>query len=147
MNVKDIHIGKHIKKVVEIRGLPVSKACLMFKLSQSQILDMYASKTLDSGILLQWCKLLDYNFFMIYNSHLQLYKPLAASTRLPKQKMNDSDEKYVFRKNLYSPYVINWLLDKIDKKQLTPSDIITKYNIPRTTLYRWIKRNNNKSNE
>lgn len=139
-NYKNIHIGSHIKRISEIRNLSMSRACSYFKCSQQDIIDIYNQKTLDSGLLLKWCKLLDYNFFMFYHTHLQLYKPSASSSKLSKKEMNNVDEGYVFRKNIYSPDIIDWILNKWQSGELTPQDIMKKYKIPRTTLYRWRKR-------
>ncbi len=140
MNYKSIHIGTHLKRIAELRNLSVSRACLFLKCTHQDILNMYTCKTLEVDVLLRWCKLLDYNFFMLYHSHLQLYKPAAMSTRLPKAKLAKHEQLYLFRKNLYSPDIIDWLLEQIEKKELTPQEIINKYHIPRTTIYRWIKQ-------
>ncbi|MGB0871409.1 MAG: helix-turn-helix domain-containing protein [Flavobacteriales bacterium] len=102
---------------------------------------MYTKKSLDSDLLLRWCKLLDYNFFMFYHSHLQMYKPSASVAKLKNiQISNDERQDYVFRKNLYMPEIIDWLLSKLDENELTVKEIIEIYNIPKTTIYRWKKK-------
>ena len=103
---------------------------------------MYTQKTLDSGILLIWSKLLDYNFFMFYHTHLQLYKPSASTAKLTTKEQSKNNKKYVFRKNYYCPEVIDWILDKLKNKELSVKDIIDNYHIPRTTIYRWRKKAN-----
>lgn len=142
MDYKDIHIGSHIRFVSGFRGLTLSRASSYFGCSAQSILDVYRSKTLDSGVLLGWCKLLDYNFFMFYHSHLQLYKPSASLTRLtPKTTQTPNVlEGYTFRKNLYSPDIIDWLMNKIDSGELSVSDVMRLYHIPKTTIYRWRKK-------
>lgn len=141
MDYKDIHIGKHIKKISEIRNVSISRICAFLECNHKDILEMYNQKTIDSGILLKWCKLLDYNFFMFYQSHLQLYKPSASTTHLSGKKISKKNKDYVFRKNIYSPDIIDWILEQIHREDLTTKEVIEKYNIPRTTIYRWIKRN------
>ncbi len=146
IDYKKIHIGSHIKKVAEINELSIIRACTFLKCSHQDILDMYNSSTLDSGVLLRWCKLLDYNFFMFYHTHLQLYKPAASTAKLVKKSTDEHHKAYVMRKNLYSPELIEWLLHKLDKKELSIKEIIENYNIPKTTIYRWKKKLNNKKN-
>lgn len=140
LDYKHIHIGGHIKKIAEIRNISIARMCLSFECSYNDIQKMYNQVTLDSGILLKWCKLLDYNFFMIYHSHLQLYAPKASVTKLNVKKRSKHNEDYVFRKNLYSPEIIGWILDKLQKNELSISEVISTYNIPRTTIYRWKKK-------
>lgn len=143
MNYKKIDIGKHIEKVAELRGVSLLRACKFFKCNKGDILDMYTKHSLDCELLLKWSKLLDYNFFMFYHTHLQFYKPSAVSANLKGVQLTENDKSYVFRKNLYSVDVVNWLMNKLDNGELTPKEIMLKYNIPRTTLYRWIRRHNN----
>lgn len=140
MNYKSIHIGSCIQKVAEVRNLSVSRACIFLKCSHQDILDMYTQKALESDLLLRWCKLLDYNFFMMYHTHLQLYAPSASGTRFSKHIQPDQIEGFVFRKNIYSPDIIDWILNKLKKGELSPKDVMEKYHIPRTTIYRWKKR-------
>lgn len=140
MDYKNIHIGTHIKRIADIKDLSISRACSFLKCSHKDIKDMYTQKSLDCELLLQWCKLLDYNFFMLYHSHLQLYKPSASITKLDVNVNKDLRENYMFRKNLYMPEIIDWLLGKLERKELTIKEIIETYKIPRTTIYRWKKK-------
>jgi hypothetical protein len=141
MDYKNIHIGTHIKHIAGLRNLSISRACSFLKCSHKDIKEMYTKKSLDSDLLLGWCKLLDYNFFMFYHSHLQLYKPSASIAKLKNVEIsNDERENYVFRKNLYMPEIIDWLLSKLDQDELTVKEIIAIYNIPKTTIYRWKKK-------
>lgn len=70
---------------------------------------------------------------------------MAASTKLESVKRTDEAKPYIFRKNLYSSDIVNWLLERIEKEELSVNEIMTKYNIPRTTIYRWIKRRKTKT--
>jgi len=139
MDIKNIHIGSHIKKIAQIKELSITRACIFLKCSHKDILNMYEKDTLETKLLLRWSKLLEYNFFMLYHSHLQIFSPKAASTKLLSAKEKDR-EQYEFRKNIYSEEIILWLLEKIEHGELTTQEIIKKYNIPRTTIYRWKKR-------
>lgn len=141
MDFKSIHIGTHIRRIADIRELSISRACIFLNCNHKDIKEMYTKKSLDSDLLLRWCKLLDYNFFMFYHSHLQIYKPSASITKLKNHQISNEEHKnYSFRKNLYMPEIIDWLLFKLDKGELTVKEIIEIYNIPRTTIYRWKKK-------
>ncbi len=140
LNYKEIHLGNHIREISKIKNLSVSRACTFLKCSAQDIQDMYNEKSLDSALLLRWCKLLDYNFFMFYHSHLQLYKPSAATTHISKSEKKEEVSPYEFKKNLYSPELIDYILGKLDANMLSIRDVIQAYNIPRTTIYRWVKK-------
>ena len=49
-----------------------------------------------------------------------------------------------FRKNIYTKEVIDFILEQIQNKEMTKVQIIERYNIPKTTLYKWISKYNNK---
>ncbi|WP_317127297.1 MULTISPECIES: helix-turn-helix domain-containing protein [Chryseobacterium] len=100
---------------------------------------MYNSKSLDSGILLKWSKILEYDFFRFYSQYLILYSPVSAETKIKKD--NESSQMPQFRKNIYTKEVINFMLELLEKGEKTKSQIITEYNIPKTTLYKWIEKN------
>jgi len=142
INYKEIHIGTHLKEVSKVKEVSISRACQFLKCSSQEIEHMYTKQSLDSNTLLRWCKLLDYNFFMFYNSHLQLFNPSAATAKLKVEEVEGDDKKYIFRKNLYSPEIIDWILGQLRSGELDIKSIMQKYQIPRTTIYRWSKRDN-----
>ena len=141
LDYKEIHIGQHIKRISKVKQLSISRACRFLGCNAHDIDQMFTQESLDAKLLLKWSKLLDYNFFMFYHTHLQLYKPSAAKAKLNNEVPNQKKGDYNFRKNLYSPEVINWILEQFNNQTLTIKDIIERYNIPKTTIYRWIKRN------
>ena len=147
LNYKEIHLGNHIKEISKIKNLSVSRACTFLKCNAQEIHEMYEQKSLDSELLLKWCKLLDYNFFMFYHSHLQLYKPSAATTHVAVAEKASLPNPYVFKKNLYSPELIDYILKKLDDNVLSIGEVIKLYNIPRTTIYRWVKKRNHRKSE
>ena len=136
---KDIHIGRHIRKLVELKGVSNSRACMFLKCSVNEIERMYLQKSIDSEMLLKWSKLLEYNLFMFYHSHLQIYSPKASVAKL-KVRKKVMNTHYTFKKNLYSPEIIDWILSKIHDKELSVMDVVNKYSIPKTTVYRWKKK-------
>ncbi|MCT4664596.1 MAG: helix-turn-helix domain-containing protein [Flavobacteriales bacterium] len=78
---------------------------------------------------------------MIYHTHLQMFTPSAATTKIASKPKNQEIQKsYSFKKNLYSPEIIKWILEQIESKKMSVSQIIDRYSIPRTTIYRWKKK-------
>lgn len=48
---------------------------------------------------------------------------------------------HYFRKNIYTREVIDFILEMVEKREKTKKQIIEEYNIPKTTLYKWIEKN------
>jgi hypothetical protein len=44
-----------------------------------------------------------------------------------------------FRKNIYTRELIDFILEKMEKGEMTKAEII-RYKIPKTTLYKWISK-------
>ena len=99
--------------------------------------EMYKHKSLDTEILLKWSKLLEYDFFRIYTQHLILYAPPV------KQEENENNKKSSlpqFRKNIYTKEIIDFILEQISNGKMTKNEVIERYRIPKTTLYKWISK-------
>ena len=132
-----------IEKIVAESGIEISRLCNFMKCEEEEIQQMYESKSLDSEILLKWSKLLEYDFFRVYTQHLILYAPTSAKAE------NTKKQKPVlprFSKNIYTKEVIDFILEQIQNKEMTKVQIIERYNIPKTTLYKWISKYKNLSN-
>ena len=138
-NFKSIHIGKMIENTVAESRIEISRICNYFKCSDDEIVKMYQSKSLDTEILLKWSKLLQYDFFRMYTQHLILYAPPSANEKRSKKE----DKKQTvpqFRKNIYTKEVIDFIIEQIDTEKMTKKQIIERYNIPQTTLYKCISQ-------
>jgi len=48
-----------------------------------------------------------------------------------------------FRKNIYTREIIDFILEEIHSGELSVNDVTERYNIPKTTLYKWIKKYKN----
>ena len=136
-NFKNIHIGELIHQVVKERNVDDYRISKFFNCNEQEVKQMYLQKSIDTELLLSWGKLLKYDFFRIYSHHLALYSPpkridVSEKTTLP-----------VFKKNIYTIELINFILEKIDNKSLTKKEVMEKYNIPKTTLYKWIRKYQN----
>ena len=83
-------------------------------------------------------------FFRIYTQHLILYAPLSAVDEKTKVKKKSSLPQ--FRKNIYTKEIINFVLEQINTKEMTKTEVMKRYGIPKTTLYKWISKYKNLSN-
>lgn len=140
MNLKDIHIGQKIEIAVTERGIEMSRICNFINATKVDVLKMYQSKSLDSEVLLRWSKLLEYDFFRLYSQHLILYAPVAKVNKVHEKETKVASSLPQFRKNIYTQEIIDFILEQINSDQMTIKQVIERYNIPRATLYRWIKK-------
>ena len=136
MNFKEIHIGNLISQRVTESGIEISRICNFFKCNQEEIEKMYQAKSLDTEVLLRWSKLLEYDFFRIYSQHLILYAPPSAR----KEKGNKKSNLPKFRKNIYTKEVIDFIIEQIETGEMTKNEVMARYTIPKTTLYKWISK-------
>lgn len=119
--------------------IEMPRLCKFLNCSEQDILNMYKAKSLDSDVLLRWSRILEYDFFRIYTQNLILYAPQSGIISNIKEK-NESQMPR-FRKNIYTKEVINFILELIESREKTKNQIIAEYNIPKTTLYKWIEKN------
>ncbi|SDQ04073.1 hypothetical protein SAMN05421664_0032 [Chryseobacterium soldanellicola] len=134
VNFKDVHIGEIIYTRVMEKDIHIDRICSFMKQEEEDIEKMYASKSLDTDILLRWSKLLEYDFFRFFSQHLILYAP-PSSVNYNKTIKSVLPE---FRKNLYTKEVIDFILDLIEKKEKSKVEVMNQYRIPKSTLHRWI---------
>ncbi len=125
-----------IEKRVTESGIEMSRICNFFKFSEEELKAAYSQRSLDTELLLKWSKLLDYDFFRIYTQHLILYAPPSAEQK-DKKKQTSLPK---FRKNIYTQEIINFVLEQIESGKMTKPQVIEKYGIPKTTLYKWISK-------
>lgn len=136
MNFKHIHIGEMIKVLVTERGIDLPRICNFLDSTESDVFMMYSSNSIDSELLLRWSKLLEYDFFRIYSQHLILFSPSSIN----KNKEKQSTSLPQFRKNIYTKEIISYILEKLEKGEITKKKVLEEYNIPKTTLYKWISK-------
>ena len=75
------------------------------------------------------------DFFRIYSQHLILYAPIKSE--------NTNREKSLlpqFRKNIYTREIIDFILERIRTNEMSKNEVIERYRIPKTTLYKWISK-------
>ncbi|TGN27875.1 transposase [Empedobacter tilapiae] len=140
MNFKKIHIGTLIKQLITEKEIDNLRICNFLKCTEKEIDKMYQMKSLDAEILLKWSKLLEYDFFRLYSQHLILYAPLSSNNYNVKNENTNQSLLPRFRKNIYTREVIDYILNKIEKGEMKKSEVIERYKIPKTTLYKWISK-------
>ncbi|WP_426479637.1 transposase [Chryseobacterium sp. CBSDS_008] len=139
IDFKNIHIGSIINQRVIESKIEMPRICSFFKCSEHEILEMYTLENLNSELLLKWSKLLDYDLFRIYTQHLILFSPPTSMhyNVIPIKKQQTTPE---FRKNIYTKELIKFILELIESGERTKQEIINDYNIPKSTLYKWINK-------
>ena len=137
MNFKDIHIGALIAQKVIESETETKRICNFLTCSEEETQSMYQSKSLDAELILKWSKLLEYDFFRFYTQHLILYAPQSAGYKTIKPEKSELPQ---FRKNIYTKEVIDFILELIETGEKTKHQVIEEYNIPKTTLYKWIHK-------
>ena len=143
MNFKNIHIGSLIQDAVTECGIDTSRICNFFKCSVQDIEQMYKEENLSTGNLLIWSKLLQYDFFTLYTQHLILYAPIAT---VEKRAKTQNIKLPRFRKNIYTQEIIEFILEQINTGEMSRNQVIERYKIPKTTLYKWISKYRNQEN-
>jgi len=139
MDFKDFHIGSLINRRVAECGIEISCICNFLPCSAENVEKMYQSKSLDTQTLLRWSKLLEYDFFRIYSQHLVLYSPVSNLSVTPTLRKKKSSLPS-FRKNLYTKEIIDFVLERISSNEMTKTQVIKRYRIPKTTLYKWLSK-------
>ncbi|MDR6919265.1 transposase [Chryseobacterium sp. 2987] len=137
MDFKNIHIGQLIEKTVAESRIEMSRISNFLKCSDEDVRKMYQSENLPTNILLRWSKLLEYDFFRLYSQHLILYAPGV------REEGKATNKKYSlpkFRKSLYTKEIIDFIVEQIESEKMTRDQVILKYRIPKTTLYKWITK-------
>lgn len=137
MLFKNIHIGKLVQKRVNETDFSVERIINFLQCDEEDLEKMYNSSSLDSEVLLKWSKLLKYDFFRMYSQHLLLYSPPSSTTKDTKDQKTELPE---FRKNIYTVEIIQFILDLLRSNEKSKQQIINEYKIPKTTLYKWLKK-------
>ena len=126
-----------LKIAVAEGGIEISRICNFMKCSEEDINKMYLEENLPTDFLLKWSKLLEYDFFRLYSQHLIFYAPPSAA----KVAKNEKTQLPQFRKNIYTKEVISFILEQISTGEMTKNEVMEKYKIPKTTLYKWLSKN------
>lgn len=137
MIYKEIHIGEYIKQKVKQENIDTDRLMRFLDLSEEEIQKVYQEQEITTDMLLKWSKILEYDFFRLYSQHLILYAPPKCADTENKTKNSPLP---VFRKNIYTKEIIDFMIELIRTGQKTKLQIIEDYRIPKTTLYKWLKK-------
>lgn len=139
MLYKEIHIGKFIKERVDENEITTERICKFLGKDEVAVEMMYNSKSMDTELLLRWSKLLEYDFFRLYSSHLILYAPPSAINK----NQQKSEKTPYFRKNIYTQEIKDFIMKRIISGEMTQNEVIKEYSIPKSTLHRWLQKSDN----
>ena len=134
MILKNINCGFLIQQRVNELGIDIKRISNFLKCPANEIYQMYDSPSMDSELLLRWSKLLQYDFFRLYSQHIILYSPNEKFNYKVKSKLP------IFRKNIYTQEIIDFILEQIRNGEITKKEVISRYKIPKTTLYKWLSK-------
>ena len=141
---KNIHVGKLVEKRVAECGIDTFRICRFLKCTEDELEIMYQQKDMPSDLMLNWSKLLEYDFFRVYSQHLILYSP-PASTNQSKHADKKKTDLPQFRKNIYTKEIIDFIMELILTGEKTRYQVIEEYRIPKTTLYKWMSKYSRKA--
>lgn len=122
----------------------MDRICNFLKCSEQDINSTFTMVDISTDLLLKWSKLLEYDLFRLYTQHIILYAPPSKNYSPVKNRKNSLPQ---FRKNIYTTEIIHFILSLINDHIKTKQQIMTEYNIPKTTLYKWLKKYNIEKNE
>lgn len=131
---KNINLGSLIKKRVDETQTEISRICNFFKCTEDEIREMYLQESLATNTVLKWSKLLEYDFFRLYSQHLILYSPPSATVK------NQPSSLPYFRKSIYTIEIIDFIVEMVNTGEKSKVQIMEEYNIPKTTLYKWMEK-------
>jgi len=136
LNLKNIHIGQIIQSKVNELGFKTDRLTKYFDCDEEVINASYNAKSIDTETLLGWSKLLKHDFFRYFVAHLGMYHAIKTNSG------NKQSERTVgeFRKNVYTKEIIDFVLKQVRESDLTLAEITQKYNIPKTTIHRWVRK-------
>lgn len=141
VDLKHINMGSLIEIQWKEMAIRIDRTCNFLNCTEEEVYKMFGSKSLDSEVLLRWSKLLGYDFFRIYSQHLILFSPPTA--RNENKAPKNTTSLPLFRKNIYTKELIDFIIELLEKKEKTKLQITQEYRIPKTTLYTWIRKYSN----
>lgn len=136
--VRDIHIGSIISIVITEKNLTLNEVRIKMGSSTRAINNMLNASAIDTIALLKWSKVLKYDFFRLYSSHLMLHH--GISNTISKKTDNVEIEGIHIRKNVYTKELIQFVVNKVRNKKMSTRQVINEYGIPKTTFYKWLQK-------
>lgn len=139
-NFKDIHIGQLIQSKLKEEKISMERTVNFMKSTELEVKEMFQQKNLSTDILLKWSKLLEYDFFRLYSQHLILFAPPKSIGLNNEKKGIKKSVLPQFKKNIYTREIVDFIVKMIINCEKTQQEVIEEYRIPKTTLYKWLKK-------
>jgi transcriptional regulator with XRE-family HTH domain len=73
-DMEGIHIGREIKSVFDKRGLTITEFSKRINKSRENVYSIFNRETIDTGLLLNICEALEFDFFSLYVSRINPIK-------------------------------------------------------------------------
>lgn len=135
-NFKKIHIGYVLKSIVYERNLEEEYVLKYFKITKETLDEIYNTKNVKLDELLKWSKFLRFDLFRLFSMHLMLHHGISIT----KSMKADGNAGISIRKNVYTQEIKVFVVNQIRNEEISVTDAIKKYSIPKTTLYKWLKQ-------
>ncbi|RXM50618.1 MULTISPECIES: transposase [unclassified Chryseobacterium] len=135
-NFKNIHIGSLINQRINEFKIEKERICKFLKCSDAELEEILSEKYIGTETLMKFSTLLEYDFFRIYSQYLILFAPPSHTK---KDSSIKSDLPH-FRKSIYTKEIIEFVTDLIHSGKKSKQQIIEEYNIPKTTLHKWMSK-------
>jgi hypothetical protein len=135
-NLRDIHIGNLLQECVNNEGIKSNDLIRKMKISKHKLMATFASKSIETEDLLKWSKFFNIDFFRLYSGHLILHHGISGIA----PKKTEKTTKIHIRKNVYTLEIKQFVLSQIESNELSITDAISKYNIPKSTIYKWVRQ-------
>ncbi|MEY8758924.1 transposase [Chryseobacterium tongliaoense] len=136
--IRNVHIGFLIKQQVIQSNVDLHYICHFFSSDEQEIYRMYSSRSLDTKVLLKWCRLLEYDFFKVYSESFRLYSTKSAVSKytvIRRKKRITS-----VRQKLYTNETKDLLINLIITGQKSIVQIVKEYNISKPVIYGWLRK-------
>ena len=135
-NFKKIHIGYVLKSIVYERKLEEEDVLKYFKITKETLDEIYNTRNVKLDELLKWSKFLRFDLFRLFSMHLMLHHGISIT----KSMKADGNAGISIRKNVYTQEIKVFVVNQIRNEEISVTDAIKKYSIPKTTLYNWLKQ-------
>ncbi|MDZ4838798.1 MAG: helix-turn-helix domain-containing protein [Bacteroidota bacterium] len=141
-------IGHVIGHVLQERGMDKVTFAKLLDVSYPTALSILKSNNVRTEDLMLISQILKYDFFRIFSSELKKVCPAAGRNILHGSSVGaagikvNKDEIPHFKKHLYTTEFIETIISDISKGEISKYEALKKYDIPKTTLYRWCRERN-----
>lgn len=142
----EFKIGPLIESVLADRNMDKVTFARLLNKSYPTALTILKTNKVRTDDLMQICQILQYDFFRVLSGELKKACPQAGRNMLygnnTRGEMRNDPRIPHYKKHLYTDEFIETVLGEIADKKISKYDALRKYQIPKTTLYRWCRERN-----